>query len=143
MQTVTMPASARKPFFIASANVPTPKPRPLADVTPSAKPTSDVGEGDVGDIGAPSVLSRAHAWAIQIGAFADTTQARSQLEAYAKKSIDVLGQAAQMIVPFKDLEGHTLYRARFGPFIERDARQVCSRLSQRGQTCFAVLASSR
>jgi len=143
MQTVTMPASARKPFFIASANVPTPKPRPLADVTPSAKPTSDVGEGDVGDIGAPSVLSRAHAWAIQIGAFADTTQARSQLEAYAKKSIDVLGQAAQMIVPFKDLEGHTLYRARFGPFMERDARQVCSRLSQRGQTCFAVLASSR
>ena len=143
MQTVTMPAPTRKPFFIASANVPSPKPRPLADVAPTAKPTSDVGEGDVGDIGAPSVLSRAHAWAIQIGAFADTTQARSQLEAYAKKSIDVLGQAAQMIVPFKDLEGHTLYRARFGPFIERDARQVCSRLSQRGQTCFAVLASSR
>jgi len=143
MQTITMPTPTRKPFFIASANVPTPNPRPLADVTPSAKPTSDVGEGDVGDIGAPSVLSRARAWAIQIGAFADTTQARSQLEAYAKRSMDVLGQAAQMIVPFKDLGGHTLYRARFGPFIERDARQVCSRLSQRGQTCFAVLASTR
>ena len=143
MQTISMPTPSRKPFLIASANVPAPKPRPLADVTPAAKPAAgpDVGEGDVGDV--PSVLLRAHAWAIQIGAFADTTQARSQLEAYAKKSMDVLGQAAQMIVPFKDLDGHTLYRARFGPFIERDARQMCSRLSQRGQTCFAVLASSR
>jgi D-alanyl-D-alanine carboxypeptidase len=144
MQTVTMPTPTRKPFLITAANVPLPKPRPLADVTPAAKPMLDVGEGDVGDTGIPSsVLSRAHAWAIQIGAFADTTQARSQLETYAKKSMDVLGQAAQMIVPFKDLDGHTLYRARFGPFQERDARQVCSRLSQRGQTCFAVLASSR
>jgi len=143
MQTVTMPTPTRKPFLIAS--VPVPKPRPFDDVTPAAKPSpgQDVGEGDVGDTGVPSVLSRARAWAIQIGAFADTTQARSQLEAYAKKSMDVLGQAAQMIVPFKDLDGHTLYRARFGPFMERDARQVCSRLSQRGQTCFAVLASSR
>jgi len=142
MQTVTMPAPTRKPFLIA--NAPLPKPRPFDDVVPSSKPVApaaDFGEGDVGDV--PSVLSRARAWAIQIGAFADTSQARSQLEAYAKRSMDVLGQAAQMIVPFKDLEGHTLYRARFGPFIERDARQVCSRLSQRGQTCFAVLASSR
>jgi D-alanyl-D-alanine carboxypeptidase len=133
MQTVIMPTPTRKPFVIAAANVPQPTAKPVS--------TTDAGEGDVGD--APSVLSRARAWAIQIGAFADTGQARSQLEAYAKRSIDVLGQAAQMIVPFKDLEGHTLYRARFGPFIERDARQVCSRLSQRGQTCFAVLASSR
>jgi len=141
MQTVTMPTPTRKPFLIAA--VPVPKPRPLDDPTLIAKPASDAGEGDVGDTGFPSVLSRARSWAIQIGAFADTTQARSQLEAYARKSMDVLGQAAQMIVPFKDLDGHTLYRARFGPFIERDARQLCSRLSQRGQTCFAVLASSR
>jgi D-alanyl-D-alanine carboxypeptidase len=143
MQTVIMPTPTRKPFVIAAVNVPMPKPRPADAAAPAVQSGLEAGEGDTGDSGVPSVLSRARGWAIQIGAFADTTQAKSQLEAYAKKSMDVLGQAAQMIVPFKDLGGHTLYRARFGPFMERDARQVCSRLSQRGQTCFAVLASSR
>ena len=46
-------------------------------------------------------------------------------------------------IPFTAVDGHTLYRARFGPFVEREAREVCSRLTERGQTCFTVLASSR
>jgi D-alanyl-D-alanine carboxypeptidase len=82
------------------------------------------------------------AWTIQIGAFADLNQARGQLAAYAEKSMDVLGQAARIVIPFTAIDGHTLYRARFGPFVEREAREVCARLSQRGQTCFAALASS-
>jgi D-alanyl-D-alanine carboxypeptidase len=83
-----------------------------------------------------------HAWTIQIGAFADMNQARGQLAAYAEKSMDILGQAARIIIPFTGVDGHTLYRARFGPFVEREAREVCSRLTERGQTCFTVLASS-
>jgi D-alanyl-D-alanine carboxypeptidase len=116
-------------------------------LTPSARPTpkpaarSDAGEGDVGDNGIPTTSTGA--WTIQIGAFADTAQARGQLAAYAEKSMDVLGQAARIVMPFTGVDGHTLYRARFGPFVEREAREVCSRLSQRGQTCFAALASSR
>jgi D-alanyl-D-alanine carboxypeptidase len=57
--------------------------------------------------------------------------------------MDVLGQAARMVIPFKGVDGHTLYRARFGPFVESQAKQMCSRLTQRGQTCFAILASAR
>lgn len=83
----------------------------------------------------------ARAWTIQIGAFANTQKARSELASYAEKSMDVLGQAERIIVPFKGMDGHTLYRARFGPFVEREAREVCARLTQRGQTCFAALAS--
>lgn len=145
MKVVQMPAPARRTLALAATQVPTPKPSPVITVTPVAKPAlnPDTGEGDFADAGVPTLMSRAQAWAIQIGAFADTTQARDQLEAYAKKSMDVLGQAARMVVPFKGLDGHTLYRARFGPFMESEARSVCSRLAQRGQTCFAVLASSR
>jgi cell division protein FtsN len=71
------------------------------------------------------------------------TQARGQLASYAERSMDILGQAARIVIPFTGVDGHTLYRARFGPFVEREAREVCSRLTERGQTCFTVLASSR
>ncbi len=77
-------------------------------------------------------------WTIQIGAFADMSMARATLTSYAEKSMDVLGQAQRIIVPFQAVDGHTLYRARFGPFAEREAREVCTRLTERGQTCFAA-----
>jgi len=32
-----------------------------------------------------------------------------------------------------------IYRARFGLFAEQEARDVCNRLTQRGQTCFAAV----
>jgi D-alanyl-D-alanine carboxypeptidase len=32
-----------------------------------------------------------------------------------------------------------MYRARFGLFAEHEARDVCSQLTQRGQTCCAAV----
>jgi D-alanyl-D-alanine carboxypeptidase len=84
--------------------------------------------------------SPAREWSIQIGAFADATLAKSQLAAYAERSMDVLGQADRQVIAFRSTEGKTLFRARFGPLPEREAREVCERLTERGQTCFAVLA---
>jgi D-alanyl-D-alanine carboxypeptidase len=103
MKIVQMPVPAKRTLALASLQLPTAKPAPVVTVTPAAKPAvkPDNGEGDIGDAGVPSMMSRAQAWAIQIGAFADTTQARNQLESYAKKSMDVLGQAARIVVPFK------------------------------------------
>jgi D-alanyl-D-alanine carboxypeptidase len=77
-------------------------------------------------------------WTIQIGAFADVPSARAQLQAYAQRSNDVLGQAERIIIPFQGVDGKTMYRARFGPFPEQQARAVCATLTQRGQTCFAA-----
>lgn len=88
-----------------------------------------------------AATSGVHDWTIQIGAYADASAARTQLASYAEKSMDILGQAARIVVPFQSVDGHTLYRARFGPFIEREARKVCERLTERGQTCFAAIAS--
>lgn len=83
----------------------------------------------------------AHSWTIQIGAFADVPTARAQLAAYAERSLDKLGQAERIIVPFQGEGGKTMYRARFGTFAEPEARSICAKLLDRGQTCFpATLA---
>jgi D-alanyl-D-alanine carboxypeptidase len=152
MKTIPRPRAKPAEVLVAAADVPviTPKPRQVAALTaPPAKPVAkphlraDTGEGDIGDSGTPTfATSGPRAWTIQIGAFADLNQARGQLASYAERSMDILGQAARIVIPFTGVDGHTLYRARFGPFVEREAREVCSRLTQRGQTCFTVLASS-
>jgi D-alanyl-D-alanine carboxypeptidase len=149
----TIPTATQRPSQVAAMP---PAPRPAPSPIPSAAPRTVVasattpkpamrpvvlGEGDVGDNGALRAGFANHDWTIQIGAFADLNLARSQLAAYAEKAMDVLGQAQRIVVPFQSVDGHTLYRARFGPFAEREARQICARLTERGQTCFAAISS--
>lgn len=134
----------------ASPPVPTPPParpvvvasyHPNENTAPVSvpKPTLRPEEGDTdADNGAAVGM---HDWTIQIGAFTDADLARAQLESYAEKSMDVLGQAQHIVVPFQSLDGHMLYRARFGPFLEREARAVCATLTARGQTCFAAIST--
>lgn len=135
----------------SSAAAPVPQARPQQAGDMPAKPVivaalpkmrpalrSDAGEGDF-DLAAMAAAGRN--WTIQIGAYADQAFAKAQLDAYAQKSMDVLGQAARLVVPFQSSDGHTMYRARFGLFAERKAREVCDRLTQRGQTCFAAIAA--
>ena len=118
------PAQAAAPVQVA-ANVPKPQMRPsLRD---------DIGEGDADTAPQPG-----RNWTIQIGAYADKALASAQLTAYAGKAQDVLGRASHIIAPVQS-NGHTMYRARFGLFAEREARDVCNRLTQRGQTCFAAV----
>ena len=50
----------------------------------------------------------------------------------------MLARTSRIIAPVQS-NRHTMYRARFGLFAEREARDVCSRLTQRGQTCFAAV----
>jgi D-alanyl-D-alanine carboxypeptidase len=109
---------------------PPPMPRPSV--------AADLPEGDTDEAPTPG-----RNWTIQIGAYADQSFARAQLAAYADKARDVLGQAARIVTPASGNDGKTIYRARFGLFGEAQARDVCSRLTSRGQTCFAALASAR
>ena len=124
---------------ITEATLPTPRPKNAAVAKPelrraSAQPTlrPDAGEGDVDQTSGRS-------WTIQIGAFADAALAKAQLEAFAEKANDVVGQAARIVAPITNARGHTLYRARFGLYAQREAVDVCNKLSQRGQSCFAVI----
>lgn len=135
-----------QPQTAAPKVVPLPAPKPpvmVASIRPAPRATPATPKPalrpNVADAGAPFL--GVHDWTIQIGAFGDLNLARAQLAAYAEKSMDVLGQAQRIVVPFQSLDGHWLYRARFGPFLEREARQVCARLTERGQTCFAAISS--
>lgn len=105
---------------------------PRPQMRPSLR--EDAGEGDADSVS--PVPGRN--WTIQIGAYADKALASAQLAAYAGKAQDVLARAERIIAPVQS-NGHTMYRARFGLFAEREARDVCSRLTQRGQTCFAAV----
>jgi D-alanyl-D-alanine carboxypeptidase len=118
---------------------PTPRPAQQAMVAtnvprPAARPAPE-GEGDV-DIPA---AQPGREWTIQIGSFADENLAKAQLATYAGRAQDVLARASRFVAPFQAADGHTMYRARFGLFAEREAREVCNRLSRRGQTCFATI----
>jgi D-alanyl-D-alanine carboxypeptidase len=110
-----------------------PKPTATAVVSPALR-SSSAGEGDVDQTGSAPGRN----WTIQVGAFADSTLAKAQLEAFAKKAQDVVGQAVRIVAPLTSANGHTIYRARFGLYAEQEARAVCDKLTQRGQTCFAV-----
>lgn len=99
---------------------------PQVAASPQFKPAAVAADGD---------------WTVQIGAFGDPALAKAELATYAQRSEDVLGQSARIVAPFQSAEGHVLYRARFGPFAESRAREVCKVLTERGQTCFAALAS--
>ena len=96
----------------------------------------DAGEGDADVAQTPTP---GHNWTIQIGAYADKSMADAQLKTYYGKAQDVLARANKIIAPITSPHGHVLYRARFGLFAEQEAREVCSRLTQRGQTCFAAV----
>jgi D-alanyl-D-alanine carboxypeptidase len=137
----------RKEMLVASL---TPQQRPAPpNIRPSSRAEA-LGEGDIGDMGTPvrgrpaTTIAKSVAtkggrnWAIQIGAFGDAPSAKAQLTAYAERSMDVLGQAERIVVPFQSVDGKTLYRARFAPFVEAEARAVCQRMTERKQTCFAA-----
>ncbi len=76
-------------------------------------------------------------WSVQIGAFTNEAAANVQLQIYAERSADVLGGADRLIVPYAGEGGRTFYRARFGPFQENEAREVCQHMITQGETCFA------
>jgi len=119
------------PVQIARNIPPPPAPRPSV--------AADLPEGDTDD----AAPAPGRNWTIQIGAYADQALARAQLAAYAEKARDVLGQASRIVTPASGADGKTIWRARFGLFAEAQARDVCSRLTSRGQTCFAALAATR
>jgi D-alanyl-D-alanine carboxypeptidase len=122
-------AAAQAQLVRTAASMPVNAPRP--QMRPSLR---EDGEGDSEPSPVPG-----HNWTIQIGAYADKALASAQLKTYYGKAQDVLARASQIIAPITSPQGHTLYRARFGLFAEQEAREVCNRLTQRGQICFAAV----
>jgi D-alanyl-D-alanine carboxypeptidase len=130
---------------------PQPKPVQLASLGSSHARHPQIEEGDIGDDAVPARITTRPAaavvhkpaddgpenWMVQIGAYGSEAEAKSQLARYATRSKDVLGHARRVVTPFNGAAGK-LFRARFGNFAESEAREVCRRIMQRGQTCFAT-----
>jgi D-alanyl-D-alanine carboxypeptidase len=120
-------ANAQAQLVRTAVNAPRPQIRPALK--------DDAAEGD-----AEAVMpSPGRNWTIQIGAYADRALALASLKTYAGKAQDILASASKIIAPLQSNNGHVIYRARFGLFAEQEAREVCNRLTQRGQTCFAAV----
>jgi len=121
---VSPPRPAQEQPVRTASNAPSnaPKNAPRPQMRPSLH--DDAGEGDLD-------VAPGRNWTIQIGAYADKSLALARLKTYAGKAQDVLARASQIIAPIQSARGHTLYRARFGLFAEQEAREVCSRLTQR------------
>ena len=136
-----------QPMIVASlVPIATPKPSSTA---PSRLRAPVIEEGDIGDSGVPTQTSRKPVdaaglkhWVVQIGAFENQNAAQTQLALYAERSMDILGRAKRTVLPFDSVDGHKMFRARFGPFAENEAREVCRRMTERGQTCFAAVVSN-
>ena len=117
---------------------------PRREITLALTPTPELIQGQLtpqGDGTEPTVLETTSAlkrWAIQIGAFASAPIAEAELVAYARQAIDIFAFSERYVVAIPGNDGHTLYRARFGLFGEDEARDICSRMMEVGQTCFAA-----
>jgi len=111
-------------------------PAQIAALRPSLEPgATDGGNALQNSAGLNTAVDRN--WSVQIGAFANEAAANLQLQVYAERSADVLGEAERLVVPYAGEGGSIYYRARFGPFEESEAREVCQRMMTRGETCFA------
>ena len=77
-------------------------------------------------------------WVVQIGVFADQALAHAKLATMARRSVDILGQAEQIVATLPGRHGRMMYRARFGLFAEDEARGICAQMKRRRQSCIAV-----
>lgn len=139
-----------QPQMLVASLVPIAVPKPSAAApAPRRAPAQEIEEGDIGGAALlarttrrPVEMTGLKRWVVQIGAFEDAIAAQTQLALYAERSMDILGRAKRTVLPFASVDGHKLFRARFGPFAENEAREVCRRMTERGQTCFAAIVSN-
>ena len=91
---------------------------------------------------APKPVAAVKRWAVQIGVFANQALAEARLATMARRSVDLVGQAEQLVATLPTKRGRMLYRARFGMFAEDEARGICQQMKMRGQSCIAVPATA-
>jgi len=120
-------------------NAKPPKPRPRDLQVASLETLSGSGDAasDGEDARVIDWLGNNQHWGIQIGAFAAMQSAAARLTAAQALAPDQLKNATPAIISTRT-GGSEIFKARFGPFEEKDARNACSILTSRGINCVAV-----
>lgn len=78
-------------------------------------------------------------WIIQIGAYAEQSDAVDSIRKAMRAAPSELGDAVPVTVPVKTADNRTLYRSRFGGFEgETAARNACGRLAREAIQCIPI-----
>lgn len=78
-------------------------------------------------------------WIIQIGAYAEQSDAVDSIRKAMRAAPSELGDAVPVTVPVKTADNRTLYRSRFGGFDgETAARNACGRLAREAIQCIPI-----
>lgn len=78
-------------------------------------------------------------WIIQIGAYAEQSDAVDSIRKAMRAAPSELGEAVPVTVPVKTADNRTLYRSRFGGFDgEAAARNACGRLAREAIQCIPI-----
>ncbi len=116
---------------------PTPQPRDVQVASIDALTGEGDTDTDAEDARVIDWLGNNEHWGIQIGAFAAMQSAAARLTAAQAVAPEQLKNATPAIVSTKT-GGSEIYKARFGPFEEADARNACNVLTSRGINCVAL-----
>lgn len=82
-------------------------------------------------------------WIIQIGAYADQSDAVDSIRKAMRAAPSELGDAVPVTVPVKTADNRTLYRSRFGGFEgEMAAKNACGRLARKAIQCIPIPPSN-
>ncbi len=109
----------RRPASIADTQVASLEPATVTDATP-VRPVYEFGD-----------------WAIQIGTYRNRVNTEKLLLKTALMDLDSLEGAARK-VEVTQVQGVTMYRARFVGLSQADAVKACARLQSRGDACDVV-----
>ncbi|MCP5433702.1 MAG: SPOR domain-containing protein [Alphaproteobacteria bacterium] len=103
---------------------------------------AEEGEGDGGPWvpALPQDAAGLGGWGVQIGAFANVTTADTSLRT-AATLVPQLTMSLSGVMPYSQ-DGHTLYRARFGPVSHEAAIAACTQLTSVGVSCYTVQEAS-
>ncbi len=133
---------------VASPPASQPMPRFGAGLQPStlqAQAEALGGSGETGAVPPPSVAQTAPTataaaagpYAIQIGAFSDSTEAERRMTAARQRAGGLLDRYSAVAVPVKKGSGQ-IYRARFAGFQANAAASTCTHLRRLQIDCFVV-----
>ncbi len=127
------PEPARRAPPVQLAEAP-PRRSPLNYLIPSASAST------IRPVNRPSVrtVMATGAWAIQVGAFADTNQARRTAESARSLAPRELAPARVVLGTTSPFGGRVLYRARLQGLSAESASAACGELSARAQACVIV-----
>jgi hypothetical protein len=130
VQSADLPVPPAAPVVVATNAAPTAPPAPRGGfhlISPAMADTMPLPQGG----------PRTGTWAIQVGAFANETQARTATETAKRNAADQLAQARPAIGQVKQSNA-TLYRARLTGLSRESAASACERLAKSRTNCIIL-----